>query len=644
MPLFAERDPSIVPPPSRGAGVSKKIRAARWARPLLAAVAGLAVAAGVVAAVAPWLYSPAALLAAVSSQLQDSTGLYVATRGQPRFSLAPRPHVSFHGVAFADRNGALVIEADELHGVLKILPLLLGRLDVDSLALVRPRARLDLDAKRIDAPGAAARAAVAPPATVEAQKADNVRLGVVNIVDGALSVRRNGVDYSAGKISAALDWRRVGEPALLKAEFDWKGERIKSLLWIARPGALLRGDPSVATGRLDAESFRLEAQGLAEAGANAHFSGRVAGTAASVRQALGLFNLSAPLPGPFGDARFSAQATISAREARLKEFQLVVDGNAFRGELALRDGDGRPNLAAELSSDFVALKPMFADAPSLVGADGQWSREPLDPPDLSGADVELRLAARHARLGRLTIDDATFEMALRDGILDLSLVDARAYRGRVKARASFRPAAQGLAVHAASQTSGVDANALLWDAFGKLAIGGALDSALSLDATGASMAELMRSLNGRASMTLSEGEIAGVDFERALRRLEKRPLASAQDIRSGSSTLDKASATLLVEQGIGTLEDGAAHGPGFALTFSGTANLAERTLSLKAVAREADNAGKSREKGLHISFDVAGGFDELTLAPDPQAFIRRSGAAAPLLPEAPPEPTAESER
>jgi AsmA protein len=148
---------------------------------------------------------------------------------------------------------------------------------------------------------------------------------------------------------------------------------------------------------------------------------------------------------------------------------------------------------------------------------------------------------------------------------------------------------------------------------------------------------MVRSLNGRASLTLTDGEIAGVDFDRALRRFEKRPLSSAQDIRSGSSPLTRAQATLLIEGGVATLEDGVASGPGFTLNFTGAANLAERSLAVKAAAREADAMGKPRDKGLQIAFDLAGPWDELKIAPDPKAFIRRSGAAAPLLPEPPAE-------
>jgi len=637
----AERDPSIAEDAKR-----RKIARALDSRSARAMAGALAFLLGVVAAaaaLAPWLFSPTALLAAISDQLQNSSGLYVATRGRTTLSLTPRPHISIEGVAFADRNGALVIEADQLHGVLKLLPLFAGRLEVDSLALARPRARIDVDQKPIDAPGAAARAAAARPATPEALKADNVRLSFITIVDGALRLRRGGRDYAVDRIDATLDWRKIGDAATLTGAFDWRGQRLQTMLWVARPATLLRGDQSVATARIDGESLRLEAQGVAQIGANARFSGRVAGMAPSVRQALALFDLAAPLPGPFGDAQFSAQAYLGPREAQFKELRLFIDGNEFTGALTLRHYDERLNLSGALKSDFVSLKPMLSDAPALVAPDGQWSRESFDPPDLSGADVDLSVAAAHARLGRLTIDDAALELTLRDGALDLAVTQAQAYRGRIKARAAFRPTDGALSVHATAQTNGVDAGALLWDALGKQAIAGALDSTIMLDAAGDNMAALMRSLSGRGSLTLSEGEIAGVDFDRALRRLEKRPLASAQDIRSGSSTLDKASATVTLEKGVGAIEDGAARGPGFSLAFAGAANFPERSLSIKAVAREADSAGKPRDKSLQIAFELAGGWDELTLTPDPLAFIRRSGAAAPLLPRAEP-PTAEGPR
>lgn len=609
-----------------------RLRAGVAARRLALAAVMLAGATGLAAAIAPWLFSPTALVDAIATQLQNSSGLYVATRGRTSFALLPRPSIAIEGVAFADRNGALVIDADRLRGDVRLLPLLAGRLDVAAVTLNRPRVTVDLDKKPIDAPGVAARAAAARPATPEAAAADKAPFGVVAFVDGAALIVYQGRPYELKKIDATFEWRRIGEAAALTGAFDYRGERLEAMLWLARPSALLRGEQSVAAASLDGESLRFEAQGIAQLGANARFSGRVAATTPFVRQALRLLDVAAPLPGPFGDAQFSAQATLGLRDAQFRDARIFVDGNEFQGELSFRKDDGRPSLTAALKSEFVSLKPLLADAPALVASDGQWSKDAFELPDLSGADVDLRLAVAHARLGRLKVDDAALALTLRDGTLDLAMTQAQAYGGALKLHATFAPGATGFAVRANAQTLRLEAGALLWDAYGKPGVAGALDSSIAIDAAGEHMAALMRSLNGHASLALSDGEISGVDLERALRRLEKRPLSSAFDIRSGRSPFEKATATIKIEEGMAEIADGAARGPGFALAFEGAARLAERSLAIKAVAQEADGAGMLKEKGMNISFDLAGAWDDLTLKPDAQSFIRRSGAAAPLLP------------
>ena len=466
--------------------------------------------------------------------------------------------------------------SSELRGDVDVLPLIAGRLKVASVKLVRPRAHIDFDKKPAGVAGAAARAAAAKPATLEAAAADNVRFGVVSIVDGDARITYRSRVYALERINANFEWRRIGEAAALTGAFDLNGERLEAIFWVARPGALLRGEPSVVTGRLDGESLRVEAQGVGQLGANARFEGRAAASAPSAQQALQLFGVAAPLPGPFTDAQFSAQATLAPGEAHFKGARLFVDGNEFRGDIDLQKEDGRPTLTAALQSEFLSLRPFLADAPPLVAANGQWSKQPFDLPDLSGADVDLHLAVGHARLGRLKVEDAAIEVTLRDGAAEFAITQAHAYRGGLKFRASIAPGPDGLALRANAQTTAVEAGPLLWDAYGKPVLAGSLNATLAVDGVGDRMATLMQNLNGRASVALVDGEISGVDLEKALRRLETRPLSSAFDIRSGRSTLDAASAAVKIENGVADISEGVARGPGFTLAFGGSARLPER--------------------------------------------------------------------
>jgi AsmA protein len=620
---------------------SEKLREAEAARfrrrafsrrlALLAIIPGLLAVVGATLALAPWLISPAMLGRTVAGRLQQASGLYVAVRGDSRIAFLPRPHIAVSTVTFADRANALVIEAAELHGVLKVAPLLLGRLDISGVALVRPRIRLDLD-REIDAPGPLARAAAAGAATPEAQKADAARFGLVKIVDGDLTLRRGERTRRFEKLAVSLDWPKLGEPATLSGDFDWRGERLNGLLWIARPGLLLRHEQSLVTTRLDGEHLSFEAQGFAQTGAGARFLGRIVAKAASAPEALRLFDIEAPLPGAFRDAGLSANADITGKEAKFSDLRLEADGNAFAGTAALQRTTDRIGLRATLASAFVSLAPFLAETPSLVAPDGQWSRERFEPPDLTGADVDVRISAGRARLGQLAIDHGALALTIHDGQLDLTLEEAQAYRGRLRAQGAFRPTADGgVAARVSAQVSDVDAGTFLRDAFDRRALGGTLNATLALESAGASMDQSIRALNGRATLDLTGGEIAGVDFDRALRDLASRPLASARNIGSGVSAVAQAHAKLAINHGAGVLEEGTARGDGFGLALSGAVNFIDMSLAIRAEAQSTAGGG-SAEAPPTIAFALEGDWDAPTWTADPRSFLKRSGAAAPLFP------------
>lgn len=625
--------PSSQLDPEKPAGWSRILGARRWlSRPWVwAAICAGAVALG--AALAPWTFSSIALLEEIAWQLNASSGLYVAARGRSTFSLLPRPHIAIDSIAFADPAGALTIQADRLDGNVQIFPLIAGRLQIADVTLVRPQIEIDVDGKPMSSAGAAVRAAAARPATPEAEKADRARLGAVSIVGGAAHIKSGGRSETLSNIDATLDWRTVGSPATFDAAFVRRGERSQIMLWVLRPGALLRGEQTPVTVRIDSDSIRLEAEGLGQTGAKPRFMGRLSASSPSLRHALSLIDISAPLPGPFENVQLTAKASVGARDLQLTDLRFSADDNEFEGNFALRHEGTKPIVHATLASNFVSLKPMIVDAPPLTGQDGQWSRDAFELPDIHDADVDLRLSATRARLLRLNIEDAALSLMLRGGRLEISLAEAHAYKGTIKGRASFAVnAAGGLEFHGTAQTTGVDAAALAWDLAARQDVAGNLDSNLVLDANGDSVAQLMRDLDGRANFTLTEGEIGGIDLERALRRVEKRPLSSALDIRSGRTLVDRANAMLKIVKGTANVEEGQARGPGFSLAFSGSTRIPERSFALKGQASEADAAGKTREKGLQIGFDLSGSWDEPAFAPDAAALIKRSGAAAPLLP------------
>jgi AsmA protein len=613
-------------------GSSPRQRPSPKKRRLRAGLVGalcLAAFATVAAGVAPWTFSKTALVDAISGEIYGSSGLYVAVKGQTTFSLLPRPRIVVEGVALADPSAFAMLEAEKLSGDLRLFPLMTGRIEFGRITLTRALVTIDLGKSS----GATPLAAASKP-----RAAPTARLGDVSLIDATVRLRDGEKVVSLENLWATLESRGPAAPATLKGAFDWRGERMEGFLWIARPEAIPHGDTTPLSLRLDGPPLMIEAEGMAQSDVKPRFVGRLTASAPSLRQAFAMFGLSPSLPGPFDNFKLAATASLEPDSIQLSQLRFSADNNAFEGAADFRREDERLNFQAKLSSGNFSLKPMLAYLPSLSNGDGQWSRETFDLPDLSRADVDLRLSAAHARLARLSIDDAEFSLGLRAGRLELALDRAKAYKGSLKARATFAPGAQdavnihAVDIHASAQTTGVDAGALLWDAIAREDIGGSLDSNVTLDSSGDSMAALTRVLNGRASFTLSQGAIAGVDFERALRRLDKRPLSSAIDIRSGRSGVEKASSTIKIVDGVAEFEDGQAFGPGFALAFAGSTRVSDRGLALRAHAIEADANGAPRQGAREIGFDLVGSWDEPNLALDAKALIRRSGAAASLLP------------
>jgi AsmA protein len=585
---------------------------------------------------AHWTFSSEALIGEVASQVYASAGLYIAAKGRSTFSLLPRPHIAIERVALADPGAFMTLEADRLDGDVRLLPLLARRLEIDRLTLTRPA--INVDPQKAPTFGAVP---VNIPSSATPRAVRNARFGSVSLVDGAITLRGEKPQV-IDRLDATLEWRESATPATLTGEFNWGNEHFRGLLWIARPDVLRHGDQTPLSLRLDGDLLHIEAEGMAQAGVMPRYIARIAGSAPSLRRALALLNISAPLPGPLENCELAAQASIGLTDMQLSQLKFLADNNEFEGSFALSQEDGRAQIKASLSSRYLSLKPLLDYLPTLSSGDGQWSRENFDLPDLSGADVELRLQATHAHLSRLAIDDAELGLNMRAGRLDFQLANAKAYKGTISARATLAMGAQNaVEAHAEVQSAGLDAGSLLWDAVAHEDITGSLDSTVVLNAVGDSMAAMMRDLDGRASLTLNQGAIAGIDLTRAMSRVEKRPLSSAMYIRSGRSSVEKASATVKITNGMASVEDGSASGPGFSLAFTGSTRVLDRSLALRAQVYAADESGLSRSKGQQLSFELIGPWDELNFVTDAKALIRRSGAAAPLLP--PPAPPTEPE-
>jgi AsmA protein len=607
---------------------------AKWA---LAAVVVVLVA----LAAAPWTVSQNAQALAIESQIRAASGLRLASHGRSVFAVLPRPHIRIYDARLELDGGALDLATSSLRVDLGLRGLATGSLDLARVVLADAvftfdPARLTPVTTGQDHGGNVAGGAGHVTAGLQLGE---IGLGEVQVLNGKALLRRAGAEKPelvANEMDATLEWSRASAPmslvghSLLPALGDNRPPA-RFAIWAAQPDRLARGETSPITLHIDDESFQIGLNGAASLTPRPHFQGQITGSAPSLRQAAQWLGLTLPLPGRYRDASITGEAALDPDLLSFPSLSLTIDGNMLKGAASVRLDGARPLIAATLAGSSVNLAPLFDELPTLSSG-GQWSRDSFSGSDLAAADLDLRLSAAHARLDDFQFDNAALSAILKNGRLDLSLTETAAYSGKIRARAVIAPSGEGYDIRGSASAEKVDVAALLWDAFKRQSLSGVGRGDISFETSGNNFYELASRMDARGGLAIEKGEIYGLDLSLAFRRMERRPLTAALELRSGRTAFDLLAAKFSVVQGMADIEEGVARDERLTTYFSGHGLVAERTLDLHATAIRAAATG-SDASSLQLGFSISGGWDDLTLFPDALSLINRSDAAAPLLPK-----------
>jgi AsmA protein len=242
----------------------------------------------------------------------------------------------------------------------------------------------------------------------------------------------------------------------------------------------------------------------------------------------------------------------------------------------------------------------------------------------------LRLSAANVVMSNAKIGRTAIGANLRAGHLTVTVGEAQAYGGVIKGSLALAIFDAGVDVKSQLQFTDVDLENCLGQLFGLRRLKGKGNISLAVEGTGDSVLAVTRTLTGTATLTGENGTIAGLNVEQLLRRLERRPLSGGGEFRTGSTPYDKINIALKITRGIVTVDDVKIEGSAVRLAIGGSASIPERDLDLKGTAGLVAGA-KPGAATFELPFIVQGSWDDPIMLPDPEALIRRSGAAAPLL-------------
>ncbi len=353
--------------------------------------------------------------------------------------------------------------------------------------------------------------------------------------------------------------------------------------------ALLSGPPSALSLRINADigDLRIEAQPTVNL-ATRSWAGAVTlrhPGAPRLLDGVGVPGTAAWL----GDGSLSLLAQVAAGPDRVALDGLSLAAGALRaqGQLAvggLGPGTDRPTVTGSLQAEVLPLPWPVLRAP-----------DPLPAERLRGWQAQVKMEAASVLLGQTPVlQTAAFGLQVRDGVLRLDGFAAHLSGGLVTGAATL-DAAQAVPRFTADGTlTGVALAMPVFDAAVDLG-SGVLDGTASLSATGHSMAAMLATLGGRATASVRDGVLSGIDLPGAAHTLSDSDTGTIVTklraaLQGGSTPFERLNIRLDSAGGVVTL-DSALASPAGDLMMGGSIDLPAASADLRLQLRPSMEAG-----------------------------------------------------
>jgi AsmA protein len=588
----------------------------------------LAVIAGGVAVLttAGYLISADTVRQRVLSEIREVTGLDPVLRGKASVSLFPSGSVNFADVALGDAKQPALV-AERLTARLRFFPLLIGRVEIADVSLDHPRIMIEFLPNGLSNWSGLIDALTRSQATAHRVAAfSEMRIdgGTVTIRDEARQFNETlyGVEFS-------LAWPSISKTFGATGRFIWRDVPLDASLTLADFAAALSGSRSGVKLRIAGAPMKAAFDGAVSFKPTLKIEGTLAADAPSLRNAL-IWSGQRPLPGGgFGQFAIKARTNVVGGTISLSSVNIELDGNSAEGVLTFA-ADGRQTLQGTLAAEALDLTPYISTVRLIAANERAWNNGRITLDGLAGMDLDLRLSAANVIVSNAKLGRTAIAANLRNGHLVLTVGEAQAYGGVIKGSMTLANFEQGVDIKSQLNFTDVDLESCLGQLFGLRRLEGKGNIALTLDGSGDSVLGVTQTLNGTASLIGTNGALAGLNVEQLLRRLERRPLSGGGEFRTGRTPFDKMTVTLKINQGMVSVEDVKIEGAAVVLGLAGSASIPARELNLKGTAALVAPP-KPGAPTFELPFIVQGSWDDPIMLPDPEALIRRSGAAAPLL-------------
>ena len=544
-------------------------------RKLLLAI--LAVAAVVVVAAGAFLTSRIRTVSAdLAQRVEEAAGVQVSSSGLPGLSFWPRFSVSLGNVVIPAPQGLTSTPLATIDTI-RIVPanglLGLGGGDIAEIVLERPSINLVVDGD--------GRANWNYGAKAQAGEQSGLPF---RIADGRIAFldERSGAIAQITNVDSQVQLAGPADELTAKGAFVWNERRAAFTLFLKSPQRVAE-DGSPADITLQAPGFAFQFSGraaLAKAftlDGQAEIKGTDLGLAASW--------FGATLPSGLTDARFELAGAVEASNKGLAftNAQFVLDDMRGEGDIAMAQAKGRPIVEAKVEAQTIDLTRYsgLTHAPVTTFLTTPWSSKRIDVSALKSLDANLDVSVHAFAHGPFRTGPAALAVSLRDGNLDLKLGKAAYVDGTLDLALSINGKAEPPTLQFSANGEGLAADKALLAALGFGEVTGKLSPSLSVSANGHTLAELISTLKGQASLRIVSGSIKAIDLPATFGKVTNAILDGWHRDERTTTAFDALSASFTIADGIAETSNLMLTSPVLNLTGKGEIDLLRQAVDLK---------------------------------------------------------------
>ena len=363
-----------------------------------------------------------ALKAQIGEQIASWTGRDVSLRGEPEIGFFPL-RVTLNDVHVGGPDGmqdAEIMSMDRLAGTIRLLPLVIGRIEVGSYLDGAPAraagsrstgpSQLGL---RFRCGGAAARFRRRCAA-----RRFQPRGGTVIFED-----RQSGDIERLDSVNVGIDWPSVRQPLSIEGSAIWRGEQVIVSASAAEPFSFINGGATPLETRIEAAPVAVIFSGQADDYPRLKLTGPLKLSTPSLRRLASW--LGSPIgPGStLGPASGFGTAAFDANGLSVEGAEFTLDGNSASGALKIAIAP-KLDVTGTLAFKTLDLSPYFAGLSAAIATSNNWRDVSLPTDWFDDINADIRLSANSVRLGDVTANNAAASVSMRDRRLEIGLARA----------------------------------------------------------------------------------------------------------------------------------------------------------------------------------------------------------------------------